>query len=181
MRKKAAFVIGHTPSSKGAYSEYLNESELNFWLLFYHTHLSTLGDVFVHEDDTSYTERQIAMAERTKEYPVVFELHFNNFSDEAAKGSEIILSAGNPAGADLVASYYTHMTGMGFKYRTPIAIDSSNYSTTNGGGFIQHQVPTAILLEPFFGSNERDVERFLNNKDKFVLMVLDLMCIAESF
>ena len=178
MGKKVAFVIGHTPSDKGAYSEFLKESELNFWLLFYHTHLKFLGDVFIHNDHSSYTERQISMAKRTAEYSVVFELHFNNFSNQEARGSELILSATSLATTELAAIYYKHIHEMGFSYRPPISITSSNYTTTKGGGFIQHQVPTALLLEPFFGSNKEDVDRFLVNKDKFVGMILDLILTA---
>ena len=86
-KKRIAFVLGHTLFKKGAYSKILGLSEFDFWWQ-YKEELEELGDVYRHNPlIPSYKVRQRIMAKKTKDYDLVFELHFNMFNGNA-KGAE---------------------------------------------------------------------------------------------
>ena len=44
-----AFIIGHTPFSKGAFSGYFNSSEWDFYNKYF-TKLKAVGNVFIHDN-----------------------------------------------------------------------------------------------------------------------------------
>ena len=61
---KIAFVVGHTPYSKGAYSERLGSSEWDLFNLYFDK-FKAVGDVFIHDNKLGYTSRQKEMATKT--------------------------------------------------------------------------------------------------------------------
>ena len=83
-----AFVIGHTPYSKGAFSKYFNSSEWDFYNKYF-TKINAVGNVFVHDNDLGYTSRQKEMSKKTRDFDIVFELHFNA-SNGTAHGCEAL-------------------------------------------------------------------------------------------
>ena len=91
---KVAFVIGHHREVKGSYSKFLKKYEYDFWKEYANSYLKDIGDVFEHEPGPIYKERQRLMANKTKEYDLVIELHFNGFNGES-NGSEVLVYAGN--------------------------------------------------------------------------------------
>ena len=147
--KKFAFVIGHTSKDKGAFSTFLQVSEFDLFKEFANKHLSEIGDIFLHDETiTGYTQRQADTATKTTSYEYVFELHFNA-ATPAAEGCEALFYTGNTRGA------------------------KSLNASDRGFGFVSKQKPTALILEPFFGSNEDDCRNF--KQDKYKKVIFDLI------
>lgn len=156
-RNKVAFVVGHYEDGQGAYSDELREFEYIFWTDFAMDHLLSIGEVFVHDPtETSYTQRQIEMAKRTKDFELVFELHFNSFNG-SAKGCEALFFKGNSKMETLAMEFGTDMsTSMGYSYRGAKSITSGD----RGYQFLKRTKGDAMILEPFFGDNKDDVKLF---------------------
>lgn len=168
-KKKIAFVIGHTSKDKGAFSTFLQISEFDLFKEFANKHLSGVGDIFLHDETiTSYTQRQADTATKTTEYEYVFELHFNS-ATPAAEGCEALFYTGNTKAkkiAEKFCSLMVHFLDM--KNRGAKALNASD----RGFGFVSKQKPTALILEPFFGSNEDDCRNFKQEKYKKVIFEL---------
>jgi len=168
-KKKIAFVIGHTSKDKGAFSTFLQISEFDLFKEFANKHLSGVGDIFLHDETiTSYTQRQADTATKTTEYEYVFELHFNA-ATPAAEGCEALFYTGNTKAkkiAEKFCSLMVHFLDM--KNRGAKALNASD----RGFGFVSKQKPTALILEPFFGSNEDDCRNFKQEKYKKVIFEL---------
>lgn len=161
---KVAFVVGHYSLDGGAYSDHLQSNEYNLWNAFCDSHLSGMGDKFLHSTNSSYTTRQTETAEKTKDYDLVFELHFNAFN-ESAEGVEALTYKGN-ADMETVGQYFcdTMAADMGFANRDVDPIDSGN-----GFTFLQKTHGDAILLEPFFGDNKSDCDKY--DPDKYAEVI----------
>lgn len=157
---KIAFVIGHHKLSKGAFSKYLNKYEYDLYKGF-ECELSKYGDVFYHNSlIPSYTARQKAMSKRTKQYDLVFELHFNA-ANGLANGCEALYYFENKKTKHIARNFckeYTRLTGT--KNRGEKALYNKNQ---RGFGFVFHQKTDAIILEPFFGDNHSDCLKFYIN------------------
>lgn len=158
---KTAFVLGHTNGNqkvkdKGAFSEFLQQSEWNYFDRLTKKYPKVFENVFHHDGTiTSYTHRQKAMAERTKDYDLIIELHFNASAPQA-NGVESLTYFSNDL-MDSVGEFFCNeiSTEMGIKNRGNKRITSGN-----GYGFLSNMRGDAILLEPFFGSNKEDVDDF---------------------
>ena len=164
---KFAFVVGHTQGpDKGAFSPFLGKTEFDLWKSFADGFLSDIGDVFTHDHTiTSYGGRQEDTAAKTNNYQVVFELHFNSAS-LSANGCEALYYKGNEKGKKIAEKYCSLMAAkMNYKNRgaKPITQDD------RGGKFVTAQKPTALILEPFFGSNPDDCSKFKAIKYKEVI------------
>lgn len=162
---KKAFIIGHHEKSKGAYSDTLETSEWDFYKSM-EEDLKEIGDVFTHNSDIlSYTQRCIETGKRVgDDYDMVICLHFNSVSNEEANGVECLYYGSNKKGKYLSKLFNSNMSrDMGYKNRgiKPILRDNQR-----GFGELYYVKPTAILIEPFFGSNKEDCERF--DKTKFL-------------
>jgi len=154
---KFAFVVGHTEKDKGAYSEKLGISEYDLFKNFATGFLSEVGETFTHDKDiSSYTQRQANTAQKTAEFQYSFELHFNAASPKA-KGAEALYYYKNE-NARIIAEKYCELMvqEMGIKSRGPKPLNDGD----RGFGFVQKQKPTALILEPFFGSNIEDCQKF---------------------
>jgi N-acetylmuramoyl-L-alanine amidase len=155
-KKTVAFVIGHTSKDKGAVNVN-GASEWDFWNSVYDEYLTDIGDVFLHNpNEGSYTKRQKEMAQKTKDYKVVFELHFNSSANSNSEGAEVLFYHTNATAkvkAERFLDKYCELTKI--KNRGAKATNSGN-----GYGFLQSQKPLALLLEPFFGNNPKDLAKF---------------------
>jgi len=154
---EVAFIIGHTKLSKGAYSDYFKSYEYDFYQKF-KCELEEIGDVFTHNSiNTGYNNRQKKTAEKTKDYDIVFEVHFNSL-DKTADGCEAWHYYLNQESREICMKFcrtYSELTGVrnrGAKYLSK--------SSQRGYGFVKHQKPNAIILEPFFGDNQGDCKAF---------------------
>lgn len=158
--KKIAFVIGHHRFSKGAYSEYYGLREYDFYKQFEDT-LKMYGDVFYHNPLKGYNSRQKAMAKRTKDYDIVFELHFNAANGNA-EGCEALYWYNNlktKAICEKFCKEYTHYSKT--HNRGAKALSSKSQ---RGYGFVFNQKAPAIILEPFFGDDNWDAASFSIHK-----------------
>ena len=153
--RKVAFVVGHIPSKQGFYSTALGATEYEFWLKYANDNLKSLGEVFTHEDIVDYTLRQSKMSKLTKDFDLVFELHFNAFNS-VVDGVECLVWKGNKKMLE-VGNYFCREMVKGMSYDNRYAKD---ISTGNGAGFLEVTKGDAILLEPFFGDNTLDCAKF---------------------
>lgn len=163
---KIAFVVGHTSFSKGKYSEYFKRKEFTFWKGF-ECELKEIGDVFYHNSlNFSYTSRQKEMSKKTRNYDLVFELHFNSFNTTTS-GCEAFYFLGNKQTRKIASNFCRHYSLLS---KTRNRGEKSLWNKSqNGFGFVKEQKPNAILLEPFFGDNENDCKCF--NINNFILSI----------
>lgn len=161
--KKIAFVIGHHELSKGAKSKFIAQE----WDLMSEVAKGLEYDVFHHDSSIGgYTTRQKAMAKRTADYDIVFELHYNA-AHPIANGCEAIHWFANDYGK-MVSKKFCSMVSREFGI-TNRGAKPIHSRTQRGYGFLYHTKGTAIILEPFFGSNFEDCERFSVSKYKQIL------------
>jgi len=165
-KPKVAFVIGHHRVAKGAYSYVLNVSEYSLWNEFYDNYLCDVGDKFVHDTSKGYLNRQNKMSVKTKDYDLVFELHFNSAGSTQAHGAEALVYYTNKKMAQ-VGQYFCELMSRDLCYRNR---DVKLISGGNGFGFLQKTKGSAIILEPFFGSNEADCHRFDMSKYREIII-----------
>lgn len=159
-KMKTAVVVGHHLLSKGAYSNIWGYE----WDLMKEISKGLNCDTFIHNPSIrGYNARQRAMAKRTKMYENVFELHFNGSHPEA-NGCEALYWFKNEKGK-AISQLFCDMVekDMGMKNRGAKAIYSKKQ---RGYGFIAFTHGTSILLEPFFGSNQKDCLKF--EKDNYI-------------
>lgn len=153
---KVAIVVGHHKWSKGAKSPYLlSEWDLNKEIA---ESLKDVADVFYHNPNIrGYNARQIAMSKRTKDYDYVLELHYNAASP-SANGCEALYWYSNVEGKYLAAKFCDMVfERMGIKDRGAKAMINNSQ---RGFGFMYYTKKTALILEPFFGTNFEDVSKF---------------------
>ena len=141
-------------------------NELDYWKSVFIPAFTDKYDILLHENIRGYTERQLRMAERTKNYDLVFEVHFNGYDGES-QGSHAMYKRSSIMGkklADMFTDQMSWMMGIEKDYNVPV----SN-SNCNGCGFVMLQKPEALLLEPFFGDNPDDVSKFDPGKFRIVI------------
>jgi len=158
---KVAFVIGHHKLSKGAFSKWFQRKEYDFWKGF-ECELKEVGDVFYHDQFIfGYNSRQRAMAKKTKDYDVVFEVHFNSFKGET-QGCEALYYHTNEKTKDICDKFcfvYSSLSDGNSRGSKPLSNDKQR-----GFGFVYYQRTNAVILEPFFGDNYTDCSKFEINK-----------------
>jgi len=156
IKPKVAFVIGHNEKSKGAYSKAFQNTEFVMWNNFYDNHVCDLGDKFIHSITSSYTKRQTQTAIKTKDYDLVFELHFNSSSSTQAHGAEALVYHTNKKMAKVGRLFCELMASeLGYRNRK-VKLKKDG----NGFGFLKETKGDAMILEPFFGSNVDDCFKF---------------------
>lgn len=176
---KTAVVIGHIPSAQGATSSHLETNqvtEFSYFKDFAETHLIDICDVFVHEDIKGYDTRQKVMAERTKDYDLVLELHYNSFNTRA-QGVEALYYYKNEK-TKLIAQKFSELVNqkMGIKIRGNKG--AVGLSKGNGYGFVKNMKGWALVLEPFFGDNLNDCKKF--NKQLFKQVIIETIEYAKG-
>lgn len=153
---KIAFIVGHSKMKKGAFSAYFKRREYDLWKGF-ECELKELGDVFYHDNILFYNIRQKNTAKKTLNYDIVIELHFNAHNT-ITKGCEVLYMQGNNETrlfAERFCKYYTTLSGTNNRGSKPLF-----NKTQRGYGFLKHQRPNALILEPFFGDNIEDCFKF---------------------
>lgn len=168
---KVAFIIGHNEKDKGAYSQYLNTTEWDLYSSM-KNELNCIGDVYVHDKTiNSYTQRCINISKRIGDkYDLVIALHFNSFNT-VANGCEAFYWHSNKDGFNYAKKFvkgYCTLTGS-----RPRGAKPYETKTQRGAGEVYYPKNTAILLEPFFGDNKEDCERFC--VDKFLQAIKGML------
>lgn len=159
--KKAAIVIGHTALRKGAYSPYLGMSEFDFNKKVAES-LRDVSDIYTHE---SYNLGYTSMVKRTaakinkNDYDLVLELHFNSSDKPEANGSEALCYFSNKKAKHLAIRFCELMADTySIRPRGAKALYNKNQ---RGFAAVFYPKPTTLILEPFFGSNNKDVDLFI--------------------
>lgn len=177
---KIAIVIGHTNKSKGACSPFSIPCEFDFNKEIA-IKLAALDCRITIFENTSYVNGYYEMVKSTAYeinkigFDLVLELHYNA-ADPAAHGSEALYYFKNKK-AKSMAEYFSYLMAlkMGYKNRGGKALLNKD---DRGFWAVYLPNPTAIILEPFFGSNKNDVK--LMNKDKYASVILETIKKYES-
>lgn len=157
---RIAFVIGHHKRAKGAFSEYFKRREYDFYKGF-ECELAEIGDVYKHNSLIfTYWGRQKAMAKITKDYDIVFELHFN-FSEHYAEGVEAWYYHTNNKTKEISERFCEKYSELS-KTKNRGAKELYN-KNQRGFGFVYSQKTNAIIVEPIFGNSEKDCKAFTIN------------------
>lgn len=178
MKKKFAVIIGHTGDSPGAFSPFINMPEFVF-NSGVAKHLEDVADVYFYD---SYKYGYRSMVNKVyreinqEDYLLTLELHFNS-AVPSANGTEALHYYTSEKGkkyanklVDLVvAEFNTRSRGV-------IGVDRNQ----RGGYALYAGKAPAVLIEPFFGSNAEDAEKFKGNDKKYAQVIKDFFKWVEN-
>lgn len=149
---KTVLIIGHNARDKGAYSPYLKMSEYDYW-----------GEVVKGLDvpvlrrnaNRGYGLEMREMLSRLEQidYDIAIELHFNSAISNA-NGAEVLIYKGNKKAKILAQNLLDRLVDKGHRDRGIIEV--SHERERNGAYGICNSKGYYLLIEPFFGSNEKD-------------------------
>ncbi|XGU46680.1 N-acetylmuramoyl-L-alanine amidase [Fusobacterium necrophorum subsp. funduliforme] len=149
---KTVLIIGHNARDKGAYSPYLKMSEYDYW----NEVIKGLDvPVLRRNANRGYGLEMREMLSRLEQlnYDVAIELHFNSAISNA-EGAEVLVYKGNITSKTLATKFLKQLEERGHKNRGIIGV--SHERERNGAYGICNSRGNYILIEPFFGSNEKD-------------------------
>lgn len=174
--KKVAVLVGHRQNVQGAYSPFLKQTEFEFNTQIA-KQLKDVADVFYRPDTPNTIEvtriKEVISQINSSDYDLVIELHFNASGNELAHGCEALYFHNNTKGKALADCFIDKMNELiGIKKRSSTPIYSKEQ---RGGTFILCNKATAILLEPFFGSNREDCNKISQHIDWYVQILKDLI------
>lgn len=177
---KVAFLIGHDEKSKGAISKHLIDgkevSEFDFWKDFVLKNLLDHGDIFVHESISSYNKKQEITAEKTKDYDLVIEFHFNSYNGKAQGVEALYYYKNNKTQA--ICEEFSNLVSQKMNIRLRGNNGATASSSGNGFGFLHKTKNWAILIEPFFGDNKSDCKKF--NEKKMKEAIIEAIAYAKK-
>lgn len=175
---RVALVVGHYEVAGGKHSKAfgLNENELFSQFIAVcdeYEWLNFTWKPFYHINSGSYTRRQQAMATETENYDLVLELHFNAFNGKA-EGAEALFNDMNKTTQLLAKRFIKLMnTKMGIKKRYAKPVRFNDDKIENGEGFLRETKHDALVLEPFFGDNLKDCNKY--NHEAYAHVLNDLV------
>lgn len=170
---KVALVIGHHSKSKGAFSDDFNMFEYDFYTEVV-KHITGIA-IFTHSPYIgSYTQRIKYTAKFLDEgnFDLVMELHFNSAIPQA-NGCETLYYFRSKKGkfyAEVFSSMVAFNTNIRLRNRGLKALINRN---DRGFASVYYPKAPTILIEPFFGSNEKDC--------KEIGSVENMACIIQEF
>lgn len=177
--KKVLIVIGHTSGKdKGAFSDFLKLSEFDYNYKVYDD-LKSLSNnniqynVYTHTEQ-SYYNRQLKMSDyvNSLDFDLVIELHFNSSDSSLANGTECLYYS--EKGQNICKEISEKISSI---YKTKLRGNKGSIKLSNkndrGYWFVFLPKTTAIILEPFFGSNEeslkfKDTKQYASNLHKII-------------
>ena len=110
-------------------------------------------------------------------YNLVLELHFNSFSDPRAHGVTALHNITNRYTKRLAGLYCDMVHDeFGIVKRDLIPVTSTR---ENGGTFILGCEASALLVEPFFGSNSQDACAFCGRIDDYANVLREFIKLAQ--
>lgn len=158
---KTAIVVGHTQVRPGACSPHGIKCEWEFNKEIAES-LKDVADIFLYD---SYNLGYTSMVKRNAskinkgDYKLVLELHYNA-ATPSANGCEALYYFKNQNGKKLAEKFCEIYTkDIGGKNRGAKALVKSS---DRGFAAVYYPQPTALILEPFFGTNKKDVETIMN-------------------
>lgn len=177
--KKYALVVGHTMvKDKGAYSDNLKQAEFDYNLKVANEIKALcpeMFDIYVHEVQ-DYYQRQKGMAFKLNQqnYAAVFELHFNAAS-ALANGTECCYWFNSKKGklyAEMISKGVSE--AFGTKLRGVNGGKALVNKNDRGYWFTYLPKSPAVIVEPFFGSNTEESEKFRDVK-KYAKVLYDVI------
>jgi N-acetylmuramoyl-L-alanine amidase len=178
---KTALIVGHTELRKGACSPHGLPCEWDFNNMVAE-HVRALVDVGVHHYSSynyGYTQMVRTSAKETDplDYKLVLELHYNAASP-SANGCEALYYFKNQRGAKIAERFCElYVDCIGGKNRGAKALYRPDQ---RGYGAVYYRRPTTIILEPFFGTNQEDVERIKNNMDGYAQVIVETIKFSQT-
>lgn len=166
---KIAVVVGHTSGRDGgAFSPTLNLTEFNYNIQVANE-LKKLSpqtfDIYT-SDIQDYYKRQQSLAKEinSKSYDLVLELHFNSFS-ETSTGVETLYYYSNKKAKEW-GQIISKEIGDNYKMklRGNNGVVAISKKGERGYWFFASHKHLCLLVEPFFGSNPTDCEKFKDPK-----------------
>ena len=157
--KDVAIVIGHDWSSKGAFSYHIGLSEYD-----YNKKVAELigCDTFTHSPNFSYKNKMKATYSKLNHYDLTLELHYNAAANANAQGAEALYFHTNMLGKEY-AECFAQMVSSEYDIKNRGAKPLSN-ENQRGYWAVASGIPTGLILEPFFGTNE-DARKFTDIHD----------------
>ncbi len=167
---KLALVVGHNSERQGAHSPHLDVSEWLYWSRWAHGFATSndpelsgfVAKVFYRPPEVGYGAqiKQVYSEVDAWGADASVELHFNSSASKSAHGCEM-LSSGSKLSMALAAELQKNTvfscyegderSGINRGVKTPMESDRGYMSLHTG------RAP-AVIIEPFFGSNQKDCE-----------------------
>jgi len=167
MGTEITIMRGH-PMNEGA----RGETEYNEKLIGYMEEILTSRgyDVYVHNHTvSSYGTRQDNMASAVGQHQphckVVFEAHYNSYSDESAHGHEFLYGYTKSL-AESVQRAFTSK----YPRSTPRSGGVKQVISGNGAGFLIKAPAASLIAEPFFESNHEEWDFFKDRQYELALV-----------
>lgn len=149
---KVVLIVGHNARDKGAYSPYLKMSEYDYW-----SEVVKGLDIPVlrRNANRGYGLEMREMLSRLEriDYDIAIELHFNSAISNAS-GAEVLVYKSNKKAKILAQNLLDRLVDKGHRIRGIIEV--SHERERNGAYGICNSKGHYLLIEPFFGSNEKD-------------------------
>lgn len=174
MSKNVAIVIGHTNRSKGACSPFGIPCEFDFNKKVA-SYLECFADVYEYSTYTAgYTAMVKANAAKMNVHPykLVIELHYNA-ATPLANGTEVLYYFASKTGkayAEVAANMITQKFGT-----TNRGAKALVKSSDRGFAAVYYPKAPAIMLEPFFGSNIEDANKFKGKEKEYADLIMDFV------
>lgn len=152
---KVAIIVGHDERSQGAYSRFLNKTEYQYNSAVA-SHLTGIADIYRRPIKRGYKSamQALAMQLNAKDYDLVIELHFNA-ATSSAEGVESLHFGGNDFTKMYAESYCSEIAEhYGSVNRGAKSIYNENQ---RGYWFLKLTKAPALIVEPFFGSNQESL------------------------
>jgi N-acetylmuramoyl-L-alanine amidase len=169
-----AIVIGHTKLRPGACSKYGIPCEWTYNNKVA-SYLKDIADVYHYGSyNAGYKSMVRSMANKLnkKNYKLVIELHYNAASP-SANGTECFYYYSNKKGKEIAENYCKRFTELfGTKNRGAKAMTGKKQ---RGFWALYYPKATAILPEPFFGSNKSDCNKVEGKEMQYADMLRELI------
>lgn len=176
--KKILLVVGHNEQQKGEYSNVLGEQEFNYWNNICNKIKEQLPDIdiAIRAYQASYQKEMQKIVNiinnEVPEYDLILEFHFNAWKvDRTVNGAECLVfhkSSTHEIAKRLLNELHSMF---GVKNRGLKLIKDKG--ERGGYGIVKSKSPY-ILIEPFFGTNDDDANKF-TNRDKVAKFFVDFI------
>ena len=155
--KVIALVVGHDKDRQGAYgnkgiSEWLFNDRFLIELVPMLPEKHTYFIFYRSADIKGYTNKMVDLHSRIDEIgcDISIEFHFNSVADSSVNGNEVLYCSNNGLKlANILDDCFDILPNRGRGVKKVTLLD-------NGGGFCCNGKSTAIITEPFFGSEQSD-------------------------
>ena len=151
--------VGHDVRRKGAKCEIINEYEYDLLIPLTQYLMEELVDmridaVKVYSDILGNAVEEVN--KHCESDSIAIETHFNNFSDTSVGGCETLYCKGSSKGKELAGDIQNSLLAH-------LQVKDRGLLERDNLAFLTKVTCVSIITEPFFLSNKKEVERFLEN------------------